>query len=1096
MTGFFARVLRLLLSTALVAGLLATGPNADASPLRPSPSPKPRPGETAALTCPNATDRDQDYLCPIGPTYTLPGLTDLNGWTDPGRTIAYGDLDGDGIDEMVARSGFGVVVYRFDPALGQWSQISTNQVIMSDAQGADDPKYGSTLQLGDVDGLQGAELVARAPAGMIVAKFTFDKAKNLGTWTVTQTAQLGDGQGFDKPEYYRTIRLVPLGTTSTSPGLKLMARGPDGLRLYQYAQGAWVASAVETGFSDANGWNQPQHYSTIIAWDATTLIARASDGLFTATFSPGTGTGAGWGSWTMGKQPNGVWTDAQGWTAPEYYSTITPLRGHDSQVVLAARVPGGIGSAALQAGGDWVANPTATGDDSMWSQPSHYATVQAGDVNGDQADELLARGPGGMLTYTFDGSTGRFAGPISPNIPALSDAAWSDASRYQTIATAQLEPGKGRALLARGGHGVRTWRFDTTSNTFTRYRPYGSFPALDETALDQMQRKLQLSIPVRQTFNDPTIDTPADALRGYMQAISGLCPDDNRTGVNPDHYSACPAPADVDVSTEIWTTVSNQLIFELYSAANVVDHFDELNAIQIGLFLNETNELPTIKDDLSLQQAASVVAPPPPTPRPDLLGLFEGITELLSIGVGLLPEMEPVALALEVTSASLSIAAAATPESDPDRPSSSDEFAATYEAVATKLTTHQQQMQDQIGNHRHYVLADYGLLVTVGHLVGSLTWTLDEVAGASAGRQSFTRWVYQRFLPALWDRWEVQNCWSWAAWDATVEVTYYCNLPAQKRADGTNGTNVEWTAPQCDSVTNSCTGGTFTSYLPRQTPCTAEHGGFANRVYFWDCTFVGPDQDGYADTVGVLFDPVSTACTYNSRTGSTWVYGKCNLGVDIAELASWAFTLRKCTYDVGSFNWGGQCNGQEPPSLVTGSATLRGQRAGQVTMTLRESVPKGFDLRGARVQLERVLHEGAVGAELVKHPNGAAMLPATTTVARGSTSKRAEFTITVKPPKSTTSKPAKARGPGSKAAHIHGDLRINRGKLVLRLDTDRTALNLPQACGADGLVRLGTHIVVTDRKGRSVQYLDASSWRCVDPPGPRPLSKLTYPAGP
>lgn len=67
---------------------------------------------------------------------------------------------------------------------------------------------------------------------------------------------------------------------------------------------------------------------------------------------------------------------------------------------------------------------------------------------------------------------------------------------------------------------------------------------------------------------------------------------------------------------------------------------------------------------------------------------------------------------------------------------------------------------------------------------------------------------------------------------------------------------------------------------------------------------------------------------------------------------------------------------------------------------------------------------------------------------------------------------------------------------MLRLDTDGTALNLPQACGEDGLVRLGTHIVVTDRKGRHVQYLTESSWRCVDPPGPRPLSKLTYPAGP
>jgi hypothetical protein len=74
--------------------------------------------------CPSQ-DATRDYNCPLGPSYVIPGLTDLNDWNDPAhyRHIFTGDVDGDGIDELVVRGKGGLQVYRFDSGTGQWTQV-------------------------------------------------------------------------------------------------------------------------------------------------------------------------------------------------------------------------------------------------------------------------------------------------------------------------------------------------------------------------------------------------------------------------------------------------------------------------------------------------------------------------------------------------------------------------------------------------------------------------------------------------------------------------------------------------------------------------------------------------------------------------------------------------------------------------------------------------------------------------------------------------------------------------------------------------------------------------------------------------------------
>ena len=44
-----------------------------------------------------------------------------------------------------------------------------------------------------------------------------------------------------------------------------------------------------------------------------------------------------------------------------------------------------------------------------------------------------------------------------------------------------------------------------------------------------------------------------------------------------------------------------------------------------------------------------------------------------------------------------------------------------------------------------------------GWPVSSQVWTLSKGAALSGGRQQFTRWTYEQFLPLLWDRWDVKQ---------------------------------------------------------------------------------------------------------------------------------------------------------------------------------------------------------------------------------------------------------------------------------------------------------------------------------------------------
>lgn len=123
-------------------------------------------GIVCALALPGGTGFAPPQLWSVGLDFS-----DADGWSaSPSRygSIRFGDVNGDGKADVCGRTAGGVVC-----ALSTGSGFSPASTYLSeeftDAQGWDDPAYGSTLMLGDVDGDGKADVCGRGAEGVVCA---------------------------------------------------------------------------------------------------------------------------------------------------------------------------------------------------------------------------------------------------------------------------------------------------------------------------------------------------------------------------------------------------------------------------------------------------------------------------------------------------------------------------------------------------------------------------------------------------------------------------------------------------------------------------------------------------------------------------------------------------------------------------------------------------------------------------------------------------------------------------------------------------------------------------------------------------------------
>jgi hypothetical protein len=238
--------------------------------------------------------------------------------------------------------------------------------------------------------------------------------------------------------------------------LYLLGRGDAGMHIWEFAPetNTWTKVATNTDLSDAKGWGDVSNYSTI-------QTAVVNDVLYLIARG-----NKGMVTWELKDK---VWTrlvendpelsDARGWKDIANYSTIQTAVAR-SEVYLLARAGKGLWTWKLDPDAKaWIKlaeNDPKLADSNGWDDPANYSTIQTVVVRGKLY--LLARGGKGMQTWRFDIESYSWI-RLMKDSPQLADSnGWDDPANYSTIQTAVLN--HKLYLLARGGRGMQTWVFN------------------------------------------------------------------------------------------------------------------------------------------------------------------------------------------------------------------------------------------------------------------------------------------------------------------------------------------------------------------------------------------------------------------------------------------------------------------------------------------------------------------------------------------------------------------------------------------------------------------------------------------------------------
>ncbi|MBZ0120401.1 MAG: VCBS repeat domain-containing M23 family metallopeptidase, partial [Sandaracinaceae bacterium] len=372
---------------------------------------------------------DEDEVCDVALLHEQPSA-----YAAPRTT----DLDGDGRADLCARGASGVRCWR--AIEGGWD-APVSATAWSDEQGWADAAHYATLRMGDLNGDGRADLCARADAGVVCA-LSLPEAFEGATWQ----AGLSDDAGWSAPARYTTLRLADVNGDRRDD---LCARDAEGFGCW-LSDGARFDRRIEgPRWSDASGWDRAPRYGTIRMADLNgdlraDVCARAASGL-----ECWLSDGEGFPTRALGP----AWSDDAGFGERAYWSTLRladvdgdgradacirtseDLRCHRSEGA-------GFGEAIIVA---------ELSDASGWADVTNYASLRAGDLDGDGAEDLCLRANAGMRCFAWDGAAFR-----SVAGPAWSDEnGWAHPQYYETVRVADFDGDGLEDLCARAAAGWR-----------------------------------------------------------------------------------------------------------------------------------------------------------------------------------------------------------------------------------------------------------------------------------------------------------------------------------------------------------------------------------------------------------------------------------------------------------------------------------------------------------------------------------------------------------------------------------------------------------------------------------------------------------------
>jgi len=174
-----------------------------------------------------------------------------------------------------------------------------------------------------------------------------------------------------------------------------------------------------------------------------------------------------------------MWSDTAGWNNTEYYSTMKTARIRGLALShLLIRGPQGLLPNSFDVdSAQWHPLPDgpALSDTEGWNRPEYYATIQYADIDGDGADELVARAAGGMECWKYN-----------PQLQSWTEMAgfsgWSDANNgfyvscYRSIRSGDIDGNGRKELLAISQNVLSVYEYDLTRQ---QWQSLPNGPAID-----------------------------------------------------------------------------------------------------------------------------------------------------------------------------------------------------------------------------------------------------------------------------------------------------------------------------------------------------------------------------------------------------------------------------------------------------------------------------------------------------------------------------------------------------------------------------------------------------------------------------------------
>lgn len=194
----------------------------------------------------------------FGATAIIPSYDDAGNWGSTDKywaTLAYPDLDGDGISDVCGRGGNGLVC----ATAKNFLSVTTWSTNFSDVDGWTGlPSYWTTIQYADLNGDKLVDVCGRASDGLQCALSDGTKFAPASLWS----ADYSDAADWKNlQEHYGTIRLQDINGDGKAD---VCGRGVNGI-LCATSTGAKFNGATlwDATFSDAAGYNKVQSTQTI-----------------------------------------------------------------------------------------------------------------------------------------------------------------------------------------------------------------------------------------------------------------------------------------------------------------------------------------------------------------------------------------------------------------------------------------------------------------------------------------------------------------------------------------------------------------------------------------------------------------------------------------------------------------------------------------------------------------------------------------------------------------------------------------------------------------------------------------------------------------